>query len=586
VPRLRLTGAEWLRRGFPPLLGWLLLLATPFALSGVIRTITGLGIAAALAVALLVTTACAILVFRTVPPRRADRARDLAVTGALIVLAVLAAVALYNRHFGGAVVLANSGIPDAGNHVLQQHDFVERSPDGYFGFVSQYAFVEWLKRLLRLDDFWGFLVASYAGVVVYALAGLAAAATALERFRTTERRAYWIGFAAACATSLVLLAVALPFLHYHHSEGFFPPLFGILPLVALWLTDGLTRVRWLRLSASLFVLAVYRYTYGLNLPDVMVALAVIALIEAAGAGERLVRWGAVAVALALGFGAFKAARLLATGFHREGPFQPYDVGVVVGAEWGFVAALVAATWLPGARSLLAGSGVARWMRLPILLGLINALFMTLVAKPPSGQDYYYLKTNLHAFVLLLSATVVAAAALSSGWAVRGRVHGVEARLVARALVPMVALALATFFLGRGLAVYWPSFRERAFGAPPYHQLQPLVDLHAWRRIRRTLDEKHARFGGYLTSYYPVFNFMNASFDYWNGGIRFFYGNPPALQPGYCVFWEGGTPQQRLEPDFPQRWRAEELSRDERRTCVGYQAPWNPAMNRTLCWICP
>jgi hypothetical protein len=577
--------STWLRRGFSPLVGWSLVLTAPFAVSGPVRAMTGWPLGPCLALTLVVTAAAIVIVWRHLRrhPAGLDR-RFRRIAGATeLAFAVAAAFTLYNRHFWGAVVLASSGIPDAGNHVVTEDAFVRFAPDTYAGFVALYAFDDWLARITRLDHFWSLLVATYFAIAFYCTVGLAATDSALTRFGA---RARYVGWAAASAWTLAVAIVLLPFLHYHHAQGFFPPLFGLLPLTALWITDALCRPPWLRLACALVLFGLYRYTYGLNLPDLALALALLVGIDAftsKSLSARIVR-GVVLVALVVV--AYKAWLLLRTTYFREGPFDPYDRRLVLAATWSLIAVLGAAFLVGPLRRLVAGTGVARWLRLPIVFALLSATFMTVVPPPPRGQDYYYLKSNLHPLLLLLAASIVfvgvVAAALAAHERAETRRHDTTISVVA-----ICCMAAALFTLHRGFAIYWPSFLQRAFGAPPFALLKPLADRRAWRRIDRVLEQHRARFGGYLTSYYPTFNFMNAAFGYWNEGIRFYWGGrQPRVERGYCVFWEGGPAASRLEASFPLEPLTIRLQQDPQHECASYPASWNPQVTRTICWLCP
>lgn len=571
----------WLRRGFPPPLGLLLGILGPFAASGPVRAITGWPLGVSLAAALLLTLPLAVGCWRGTC--RASWRRSLPWCLAMAATSGVVLVCLCSRSFHGLVVLASSGIPDAGNHVAHQRYFVERAPNDYAGFVSLYAFVEWLKRIARLDDFFAFAVATHAAILIYACAGLAAAATIGEPADRLRRRVICIG--AALGWAIATLWVALPLLHYHQAQGFFPPLFALIPLLGLWFADGLCRPRGLRLGALVLFVVLYRYSYGLNLAGLLLALALVLLLEARGPSARLTRVFCLGGTLVLiGAAAFSAHRLRAI-FFIAGPFLPYDVKLVLAGQALMVLTLLlACSWRP-MTSILRGSGLGRWVRLPALFAGINAGFMLWVKQPPRGTDYYYLKTNLHPLLLLLAASVVAVAALAAGL-LELRSKGATRLQLAGAAALLSALVGSLLLMSRGFAVYWPSFRERAIGRPPYRLLKPLADLDAAYRIRRILTARGARFGGYLTSYYPTFIFMNTSFGFRNGGISFYWGAPPALRPGYCVFWEGGSAQSRLEASSPQQGRCDELSRDPRKVCVGYHPAWDPGAIRTLCWICP
>jgi len=133
-----------------------------------------------------------------------------------------------------------------------------------------------------------------------------------------------------------------------------------------------------------------------------------------------------------------------------------------------------------------------------------------------------------------------------------------------------------------------ALHERVFGNVPFTHNRPLADLAAWSRIEHTLDETHKRFGGYITSYWPMFNFMNAALDYFNGGRVFWEHGGTHLAKGYCVFWERGkvdwwSNSYDLTPPLKLEVAVLESHADSQ--CVSYRAHWNHAISRTLCHVC-
>jgi hypothetical protein len=218
---------------------------------------------------------------------------------------------------------------------------------------------------------------------------------------------------------------------------------------------------------------------------------------------------------------------------------------------------------------------ARWARLPLLMGLCSTTFLIVAPVPPRGHDYYFWKTHLHAVLLLVPALAALAARL------------VEAR---PSLLPRLGIGGATIAICAALGLAFAPWRvnqlERAFGRPPFTHLRPMADLHAWRRIDRVLAERKKTFGGYLSSFYPLMNFMNTSFGFWNGGIDFYWGKAPREGVGRCVFWERCRADlECLEPGWPQTWRVLALDANPATQCEAYTPAWNPARRRVLCWKC-
>ncbi len=155
-------------------------------------------------------------------------------------------------------------------------------------------------------------------------------------------------------------------------------------------------------------------------------------------------------------------------FRRPDPFDAYDVRLVTLGEAIFIVVLAAVSCWGRVRALIAGCGLARWLRIPLILATLNAIVLSVVKLPP-GEDYYLLKTNLHPLALPLAASVVAVAALAAAIAdARAARTSVVGRRTALALLVVMALALVV--VARGFRVYWPSFVERAVGRPPFKTL--------------------------------------------------------------------------------------------------------------------
>jgi hypothetical protein len=279
----------------------------------------------------------------------------------------------------------------------------------------------------------------------------------------------------------------------------------------------------------------------------------------------------------------RSVRVIAVPWRRWGPFIPYDVPTIRLAQWLLVGALALTLVVPAVRRALTQDGAGRWVRLPLLLGLTSSVFLVVAKRPPKGEDYYYLKTHVHAVMMMCAAAVVLAAALASRLV--GAIEVRELRLIVPTVVIVALIAGAGVTFHRGFEPWHVAFRQRAFGKPPFHAMWPLEDLDAMARIRKVLAEKHAEYGGYMSSFYPLMTFMNSEFGFPNGGIDFYMGKAPNSSPGHCVFWEWCEDQANcLEIGFRQRGRLQGLMNDEK-SCVGYKPHWNPDGMRTLCWKC-
>jgi hypothetical protein len=578
-----LAADGWLRDGVPRPLIALTAILSPLCWSGPLRTLTAWPLSVTLLLGLGLTLGLVAILW---PSLARPRPRSWAWTASFVAIALLVPLLLYDRWFGGLTVIVDG---DSGMHVFMRDDFVRRNPDEYAGFVSFYALTWWIERL-GANAYVSFALAFYAAALAYAVAPLVAASVVLAPPSPVKSERAGLAVAVA-ATALLLYFVALPLFHYHQSEGFFAQVFAIAVLMGLWLADATVRPARLRLALLGAGVVAYRYSYALTLGDLLIAIALVCLVDTRQLSSRL--WGRLAVvtlAAALGLAAFMCYRALTPLWHKEGWITEPDRPRALIAQWLLVATFAAALGWPWARRRVAGRGLGRWLRLPIALGLVNALMLTWLAIRPPPTHYYATKYSLHALWLLGAAAVPLLVALAAGPATpTGPATPAGAPASGRARFAAVVLAALTIGSGvlvtRSIAVYRPGFLERAFGRPPFSVLKPLADLGAWSRIDRVLLREHKQFGGYLTTWYPMMNFMNAAFGYFNGGIHFYWGRPAVEAPGYCVFWEGGAPASWLEASFPQDGRRARWERDPAKQCVSYHAHWKPELTRTLCWRC-
>ena len=581
-----LPPADWLVDGWPRAFVLPLLVVLPFLLSGLVRTTLGWPLSWSLLPALPLSLPA---IWPFVASWRAARGRSqggAAATIVPLVVAVASVLLLYNRAFAG---LTNFVGADGGVHAFYAQFFANEVPDTYERFISMYTIIYWIEHLGRTQLFWGFCGVFYAGVVVVAVVPClvaAAAQASLARTRAARAAGRVAGAAAALATAWYVI---LPQQNYHQTDGFFVHLFGLVPLFALWLVDATTNARlwrWLWIAAGA---AVYRFTYGLNLADLALALSVLAVADSFATGlPAWLRWPMRAAPIV----AFFAARFffgqLAPLMRSYGWFVAYKLDVVLAAEALVALALgLVVAWLVRSRASVA----ARALRLPLVFVAANWADTRYLQHLKPAQPYYLLKYPIHGVVLGAAALVVvvtlAAVLVVDAIATKPRPLG---SFVAAA-VGIVALVLATRGIQQwrlGFESFQPLFEERVFREAPYHSTRPLADLAAWPRIEQVLQKQHKQFGGYLTSWWPMFNFMNAAFGYYNGGRRFWEHGFAKNEPGYCVFWDRGKVDWWTgRNDFTSALslNISQLEQIGPQECIGYRAHWNRSIERTLCYVC-
>ncbi len=562
VDERALPASEWLRTGWPRAVPLVLLGALPLAVAGPIRFVTGLGPCLALVLAVGLTVLGVLPFVRALRRPAGSKMEAIVANCVVLVVGAFAVWLLHNGDFGGLTsFIARDQMMaiDAATHVRQYHDFVARTPDVYEGFVSLYGFWDPVRRITgdliipaRLTFSFGlFIVAAAPCIVTFSV---------LHKYRA-DRRAYLTGAVVCLLTALaVQYWLVLPLESFHHMGGFWAHLFGLIPLVSLWLVDALVRQRILRVAAILFIALLYRYTYGLNVPDLWAAVGLLLVAETLG------RQLPMGTRIALGLAALAAFGVSLYSYEQIKPMfsvwgwilRHDPPRVLQGEVTALIAVCITAVWRP---ALASGSGIVRALRFPLVFGAVNAVLLVVVKHLAPSVHYYSQKYSFHAVVLTASALVVVASFWAAACATR--LHG---RTLGGALVVIALVAVSQQRLRKGFAVFQEGFHEHAFGGPPYHRPQPWYDPGALDRIHATLASEHEAFGGYLTAFWPMKCFMNALFDY---GDR----KDPQLTatPGHCVFWEAGLdPVRDADPD---------------KRCSSYPRRWSPTGVSTLCTRC-
>jgi hypothetical protein len=576
VPR-----AEWFNGAVPIALLLPLGIALPLVITGPLRAVFGWSLPASLPLALVASIAVLAVAWMW---WRAGRPRSWSWLAHLLPLAValLSIGVLYRRAFAG---LTNYAGGDGGIHVAQKALFVQVAPGVYEGFVTMYALVYWVQQVLRCNDFWGFCVVYYFGVAVVAALPTALGMIALEPYRRSpwSRRAGLM--ACVIASVAIQYLIILPQQHYHQTDGFFTHLFGLIPLFMIWFVDVVTEVRLWRWSAVLAGIVLYRYTYGLNLGEVMIAGGALLFVDSFEPGTPApLRWSARVAPFLLAFLSQRVYSRLEPQLHVFGWIVSYDIRTVLQTAAVACGALMLTTFVVRRRQR---PEAARLFRFPVAFGAVNAVVALHIMRIPPRQPYYFLKYPMHGVVILAAGFIVAATVLTAAlFESMGRREQRLKLLWAFAAVPMLLLALIGW--RRAYEPLQQTFRERVFGRPPFTYNRPLADLAAWSRIVRTLHQERKQFGGYITSYWPMFNFMNAGLGYPNGGRAFWDRGGVHVAPGYCVFWDRGkvdwwTSPRDLTPNLQNELGLLESRNDAQ--CVSYRAYWNHAVERTLCHTC-
>ena len=469
--------AERLRAGWPR--GILVLfVAMPAILAGPIRFVSGASFRWSYVAGTLLSLLALAPFVRALRVGALCRRQELFAHFVTAVVGVFAALLTYNRHFAGLpnyVGADNWKGVDGGYHLMNFMDF-HRTSNVYGGFVSMYSFWDVTRLLGSRRLIVGLNVCFIFVRVLVAVVPCAIALAVLHRHRDRPS-VWWTGAAVSLVAALaVQYFVVLPLLNFHLMGGFWPPLFGFVPLMLLWLADALVRPRLLRLLSLLAGVLLYRYTYGLNLADLTGAIGALLIVEALGARRAgwWVRVGLVAVAAAA-FWSSRYCYLLSTRlFNDWGWIIEHDVKTAWNGQLAGLAAFAVSIAFVPVRDAASSTGVVRALRFPLLFGAANLVFLQLVDRVRPRTFYYFQKYDLHSVVLVASALVVVATAWSAVLVARPPSLRAWLPRVAGFALAVALAATSGSVLHGAIAAYDQGFREQVYGEP-YVRSYPLGD---------------------------------------------------------------------------------------------------------------
>ena len=340
-----------------------------------------------------------------------------------------------------------------------------------------------------------------------------------------RREAGWRSSLTQVSAAVVLLAVSepsiLPLFHYLQADGFYPQLFGIIVLFIAWC--GYTTADSLQGRAAVLVLCVLlsRFTYVLNTGELLVVIGFLAVAESRGKGHQ--RSAFLMCAAAAAVAAVEVYKTLLQLAPLEGGLREYDLPTAIAST----VLISLAVLFYGQRATSTSQLVKRSSLFVGLYGLVTAIAQLAYLAFGLPARYYLIKHGFYSILLLAFAGALTLTfMLSDGTLVRSR------RLLLAALV--LGLGVQAF----SLHPYYASYYQRATWSRVTPELYPLADRQAEKIISDTLSKQDARFGGFITSpYWPLCQFMNASFGYFHYRRQPFYRDPAvSLKPGRCVFW--------------------------------------------------
>lgn len=497
-----------------------------------------------------------------------------AVPGVVTALAVVASmVQQLVMTTQGALVTVGGG--DFGNHLSLAEQLVDRMPKVYVGFTGWHATAWSVAQLFELN------IGDAAAVAVHAGAGAAwavaaVAAVALGAAGRTGAAA-WIG-ASVSGLALLWLAQGWGFAltHYLAAEGFVGQLHALLPWhLAFWaVATARSRLgRWLGAAMSL---ALLRFVYGIDLPEQLLALAMLAWAISASDGATAVAaiartyagWPGIAVlsrwsraplprllwpwlwrgaAALFVLEAIVFCLLLSLSWKKAGSVMtPTLTGRELALGIGVAASLLLA--MTGRKQ----RGAAAWLLVCIGAGALLVGMHLLLPSIP--RQYYLFKHGMLLEWMGLLAAASALGAACAAWIDRPP-HGPDAPTavagttrwrVLPALVALCAAGLVIWAPGRIAASNARLFQgyQEHIGARPWAQIAPLVDP-SLPALAATLRDEGWTIAGVLHPHWPVYNFATSAAHGWRPiepDVEIalqekrwtYFVNAGPIEPGTCV----------------------------------------------------
>ena len=514
------------------------LLLTAAAISGPVRSITGLGIGSALVVAMIAALAFGFYIYHAVCQTEFESAelanfkliQSASTAGAAltILLAAASSILLFHFPFHG---LVSVGGGDAGNHVHFISKFINDAPEINQGFSSFYSTAYWLETLFSLNSFQAFRAAFYLEIII--LCALFSAVSS-SHFRSAEifnsSRRQFITLAALLAAILVPAhRILLPLVHYLQADGFYPQLFGLIPLLIVWAIYTLVPARPYRWVGLCAVIVWYRYSYGLNLGDLLLTFSILVL------WDKLRRFsvslhdlGAIATAGGAAAAAIYCYGQLLVILPIPGAVAQISIA---GAAVGLLLLSASFFFAPGQTDR--DDSIFRF---PAVFSLINGFVPLLLLFNSEHPTYYLFKYSFHGVVLAVLANVLLCSVLICRIIWQPDRNKPIGNLRAGAILACSFCGL--WLLNSAYRPLRPSYLDRISGKISSDLIYPLSDEGARREIELVLRQENRKFGGLITPSWPISNFLNSSFGYY-GALGLYRHGIIKPDPGYCVFFENG-----------------------------------------------
>lgn len=423
---------------------------------------------------------------------------------------LLFSILLWQTRFFGMPVLGGA---DAANHLLMQSEFIHTNSNAYSGFTSLYAQAYWFTLLLNLNFFEAFRL------IVYSILPIFFGMLGYASFEINGKK---FALSLVCLSLFALVAwfALVPRFHYFQADGFFANLLSILAIALIWLVYSLSANTLSRLGLSLIALVLLRFTYGLNLGEAAITLALLSFAE-----NLRFKYKIIFVSLFGGIGLASYWVLGPVIWKSTGGIIAYGVPRDIGSL-GILVSILSLTPLHNSDAKLSEIEKSNRSRVfCIIFGLITitaAIFFSLTTPPPQ----YYVNKYLFAAAFLLTA---ATSIHLVHYCISMNKH------VLRNIAVALCFLCAIWLQCRALSPYQRSWHERLGEGSRTVLLQPLLDEVVVTQINNVLSAERKEFGGYITGSWPQAAFTNALLLRPYGLAQYRVGEID-YSTGHCIFW--------------------------------------------------
>lgn len=561
-----------------------------FGWTALIRYITNVDVSLCYLLALIPTVAM-LKIFTDPEPKLSLRS----ILGYMICAALLVLVALYRLHgpFNGLVTVGGG---DAGNHIFITHLWATSDPHTYYGMTSTQAFFHFLS-FVSAKTFNSIYILQSAVAILLVLSFFSYSSL-LSKHLTDGGPTTHIELL-SCTTLGYLYVVYFitPIVGYLQADGFYSLLWGVVPyLCAMFLfstQSTLTR----RLCALLLSVLIIRFTYVLNLADLMVSAALIGGWYAYTNKQTALRTiGALSFLGCLPAAIYLYRKLLVM-HSNPGGYVGYNVSLLaVGIALTSLAVLAAEVH----RVKIQESGQRKLLHplaLPLVFCLVSC-FSILLYQLFGYQPRYYFHKFLYtpALICMLISTSYFAVYISR---LKQLFTNSDKRRQGVSIITFL-LTLTLFAAGINSSVRATQKLKRieTFRATrTIRRIRPLADLNIWNLAHDDWNAGY-KFGGVLISSWPVSNLMNNALRYELGETAVAstllssysdYQAGPKIASGKCYYWYGDRHEQNIfSGEKMSNWGAAikytTLNNDVNKSCQEFKRNFD-GKGRTVCKIC-